>query len=93
MNNWPLEILARGAVLNALRHGPANADDVIASVAKTYTLKRREIIAAARLLCVIEARRDDGVWWTRPNVVAIWWKRPIAKDWSRYRPEFGGHAA
>jgi hypothetical protein len=94
MTYWPREILARGAVLNGLQHGPAKVVDLVESAAKEFALERREILVAGRLLCVIEERRRDGLWWTRPNIVAIWWKRPIVDDWSRYRLQFsGGNAA
>jgi hypothetical protein len=84
---WPSQVLARAYVLNGLQYGPKRQSALVNAIGEVYALDREQVLAAGKALCVIEEKRGREIWWTRPNVVAIWWRRRIVDDWGRYHPQ------
>ncbi len=80
------ESIVRGYVLNGLRHGPWERDDLIRQGVETYGYTREQILAAAKWACVIEKELHGEIYWMRPaNLFAIWWGNRPAHYYERQR--------
>jgi hypothetical protein len=86
------ESIVRGYVLNGLRHGPWQRDDLIRQGEERYGFARGAILAAAKWAGVIEKELDGELYWMRPANLFAWGNRP-AHYYERRNMSQGGSAA